>query len=92
MFSFDPADPTLAAKLDVTDRDWRTVLDLTSEEKDVIIMKVGKAASNLIEIQFKKPDDRSNDRGGPICWYEKQNGVWRKRSDLDGAWVVAYTK
>ena len=85
----DAADPALPTKLGIGDQDWSQIKQLASGQKEFVIKDVGKATPNVIEVEFKKPDDARNDQGGATERYERQAAGWVKQTDFDGCWAVA---
>jgi len=84
----DVADPTLAAKLGISDQDWLDIKLLAAQRKEFVIKDVGRVVPVVIEVEFKKPDDTRNDQGGPVSRFEKKEGRWIAQSNFDGWWAV----
>jgi hypothetical protein len=84
----DAADPALPRKLGISDQDWSQIKQVASGQKEFIIKDAGKAAPNVIEVEFKKLDDTRNDQGGPTERYEKKAAGWVKQTDFQGYWAV----
>jgi hypothetical protein len=85
---FDPMDPELTKKLEITDWDWSAIRQLSSAETGWDIMEIEKVAPEIIQISFKKPGDKTNDQGGIACRYEKKEGRWKKEDFFSGSWAV----
>jgi hypothetical protein len=84
----DAADPTLPTKLGISDQDWNQIKEIASGQKQFVTKDARKAAPNVIEVEFKKPDDARNDQGGPTERYEKKAAGWVKQTDFHGYWAV----
>src|ERR1700712_4075524 len=74
----DPADPALIKKLGISEQEWHAIRQLSPERNGLIVKSVGQVAPDEIEIEFKEPDDRENDQGGPADRYEKKDGQWKR--------------
>ena len=82
------ADPALPTKLGISDQDWIQIKQLASLRKEFVIKDTGKVAPNVIEVEFKRPDDLRNDQGGPTERYDKKESSWVMQSDFHGYWAV----
>jgi len=87
----DLADPNLTAKLGITDEDWARIKQLAASRKGLVIKDAGKVAPNVIEVEFKKPDDLRPDQGGPSARYEKKDKGWAADDYYHGYWAVGKT-
>jgi hypothetical protein len=82
-----PSDPTLSKKLELVGDDWRSIEQLAARESGWVMLHVARVSFDTVEIHFKRPDDRLNDRGGPVRRYQKKEGAWRL-TDYLSEWAV----
>jgi hypothetical protein len=86
--ALDPGDPALTTKLGITVQEWHDVQQLASEKKNFVISGVRKIATDVLEVEFRKPDDHAKEQGGQIYRYEKKAGTWKQQQDFFGDWAV----
>jgi len=84
---FDPADSQLCVKLGIDEKDYDAIRQLCAEENGLVMMDVGRAGENVIEVEFKTLGDDRPVQGGPIKRYEKVNGVWMEDGNFTGSWI-----
>ena len=85
----DAADPALPTKLGISEQDWSQIKQLASSQKGFVLKDAGKVSSNVIEVEFRKPEDARNDQGGPTKRYERKGGGWIEQSNFYGYWAVS---
>ena len=82
---FEATDPAVAAKLEISEKEWREIQKLASQEDGWVPLNILRREKGVIEIDFRKANDPDARQGGIVRHYSKQGNTWKKLG-YDGAW------
>jgi hypothetical protein len=77
-----PNDVGLVSKLEVTKSDWQEIQDLISKHKEHYVFRIEKNPIGFIGAWLAPLPRRTNPTGGPVYFFEKQNGAWIELSEM----------
>ncbi|MCF7966868.1 MAG: hypothetical protein K9L79_15225 [Methylobacter tundripaludum] len=77
-----PNDVGLVPKLGVTESDWKEIQQLISKHKEHYVFRIEKSPIGFIGAWLASLPRSTNPTGGPVYFFEKQNGAWAELSEM----------